>query len=680
MKWKKIKILCKSIIFITCTIFLTVTAASASKLDEIRSAIDKKGARWIAGETSVSKLSDREKKLRLGLIKPDETDPAAAEMEMVFFLHEPLVDLPDALDWRANGGYYVTPVRNQGNCGSCWAFATAAALESYNLIKDNTPGFDDNRAEEILLSCSGAGSCNGGYIGSASNYIRNTGLPPESYFPYTPLSSDDSCSYALPGWEDFTSRIDSWLYITTYSVSVDSIKNALHMYGPLVTTLDVYNDFYSYKNGVYEYTTGKRLGGHAVLVVGYKNDPSVNGGGYFIVKNSWGTGWGEGGYFNIAYSEINSCVYFGRWTIAYKNAAQPLSPEAPGNLKATAVSANQIDLQWTDNSTNEQGFEIERCTGSGCSNFALVKTVSANTTEWSNTGLLANTSYTYRVRAFNASGDSLYSNKATSATPAIQRALTVVKSGKGTGTVNGPGIFCGTDCGEYYDEGSVVTFTAVPDAGSVFAGWSGGGCSGTGACTITVQDTPINLTATFNLNGSLSRDTGTIGTRVTITGSGFGDKKGKVFIGNVLTKIITWSDSSILFEIKKSMIPGTYQIKIQPKQQKSYITLEEDLFTIKEPENISFSSDSGLPGNQIEIAGDYFGSKKGKIYLEDQKSGHPRSCRIISWSMDPATGKSSAVFAVPKPNGYVPGISASYTLRVINKIGSASADRPLTIQ
>ena len=381
MKWKKIKILCKSIIFITCTIFLTVTAASASKLDEIRSAIDKKGARWIAGETSVSKLSDREKKLRLGLIKPDETDPAAAEMEMVFFLHEPLVDLPDALDWRANGGYYVTPVRNQGNCGSCWAFATAAALESYNLIKDNTPGFDDNRAEEILLSCSGAGSCNGGYIGSASNYIRNTGLPPESYFPYTATSSDDSCSYALPGWEDFTSRIDSWLYITNSSVSVDSIKNALHMYGPLVTTLDVYNDFYSYKNGVYEYTTGKRLGGHAVLVVGYKDDPSVNGGGYFIVKNSWGTGWGEGGYFNIAYSEINSCVYFGRWTIAYKNAAQPLSPAAPGNLKATAVSANQIDLQWTDNSTNEQGFEIERCTGYGCSNFALVKTVSANTTE-----------------------------------------------------------------------------------------------------------------------------------------------------------------------------------------------------------------------------------------------------------------------------------------------------------
>ncbi|NMC95703.1 MAG: hypothetical protein GYA68_14460, partial [Syntrophorhabdus sp.] len=285
MKWKKVKILCKSIIFITCAIFLTVTAASASKLDEIRSAIDKKGARWIAGETSVSKLSDREKKLRLGLIKPDETDPAAAEMEMVFFLHEPLVDLPDALDWRANGGYYVTPVRNQGNCGSCWAFATAAALESYNLIKDNTPGFDDNRAEEILLSCSGAGSCNGGYIGSASNYIRNTGLPPESYFPYTATSSDDSCSRALPGWEDFTSRIDSWSYITYSSVSVDSIKNALHMYGPLVTTLDVYNDFYSYKNGVYEYTTGKRLGGHAVLVVGYKDDPSVNGGGYFIVKN-----------------------------------------------------------------------------------------------------------------------------------------------------------------------------------------------------------------------------------------------------------------------------------------------------------------------------------------------------------------------------------------------------------
>lgn len=679
MKWEKIKTLCGSTLLIACAIFFTATLSSAANLDVIREAINKKGAKWTAGETSVSKLTDREKKRRLGLIKPNKTDLPATELDRIVSLDGPLADLPETFDWRANGGYYVTPVKNQGNCGSCWAFATAAALESYNLIKDNTPGFDDNRAEEILLSCSGAGSCNGGYPSSASSYIRDTGLPPESYFPYTASSSDDSCGNAPPGWEDFTSGIDSWVYITTSSASVDVIKNALYTYGPLVTTLEVYDDFYSYENGVYEYTTGKNLGGHAVLLVGYTDDPSVSGGGYFIVKNSWGTWWGEGGYFNIAYSEIGSPVYFGEWTIAYRQSAQPLSPAAPTNLKAPAVSTSQINLQWTDNSTNEQGFEIERCSGSGCSNFTLVRTVGANTTNWSNTGLLARTSYTYRVRAFNASGDSSYSNTVTSNTPAVQRVLTVTRSGKGTGTVNGPGILCGTDCGENYDEGSVVTFTAVPDAGSVFVGWSGGGCSGTGVCVINVQNTPIDLSATFNLIGSLSLDIGTIGTRVTIAGSGFGDKRGKVLIGNVPAKIITWSDSSIVFEIRKPMIPGPHQVTVQPRQQKFYVAMGDDVFTIKAPENVSFIADSGLPGGQIEITGDYFGSTKGKIYLEDQMSGLTKKCRVISWSMDPVTGKSSAIFAVPRPKGYVPGIFTSYTLKVTNKIGAALAATPFAI-
>ncbi len=92
-------------------------------------------------------------------------------------------------------------------------------------------------------------------------------------------------------------------------------------------------------------------------------------------------------------------------------------PAAPTTLTAAAISSSQINLSWTDSDT-EQGFKIERCTGVGCSDFAQIATVGANVTSYSNTGLTASTSYSYRVRAYNSAGDSGYSNTASAVTPA----------------------------------------------------------------------------------------------------------------------------------------------------------------------------------------------------------------------------------------------------------------------
>src|SRR5438309_10095424 len=94
----------------------------------------------------------------------------------------------------------------------------------------------------------------------------------------------------------------------------------------------------------------------------------------------------------------------------------PPVPAAPTALTATVASCSCINLRWTDNSTNETGFKIERCQGSGCTNFVQIATVGTNVTTYSNTGLTAGVSYSYRVRAYNASGNSAYSNTAT-ATP-----------------------------------------------------------------------------------------------------------------------------------------------------------------------------------------------------------------------------------------------------------------------
>lgn len=106
----------------------------------------------------------------------------------------------------------------------------------------------------------------------------------------------------------------------------------------------------------------------------------------------------------------------------------PQPPSAPTNLVATAVSSSQVNLNWTDASTNEDGFKIERCAGAGCSNFAQIATVGANVTDYSNTGMAASTSYTYQVRAYNSGGNSDYSNTTSVTTPAAP-AVPVAPSG-----------------------------------------------------------------------------------------------------------------------------------------------------------------------------------------------------------------------------------------------------------
>jgi hypothetical protein len=105
-------------------------------------------------------------------------------------------------------------------------------------------------------------------------------------------------------------------------------------------------------------------------------------------------------------------------TIDGETPLPPTPPAAPTGLGATAVSSSQINLNWTDNSDNETGFRIERCTGDGCNTFAQIATVGANVTSYSNTGLSASTTYKYRVRAYNSGGDSAYSNVADATTQA----------------------------------------------------------------------------------------------------------------------------------------------------------------------------------------------------------------------------------------------------------------------
>jgi len=271
------------------------------QINTVQSAIQKKGAKWVAGETSLSNLSREDWMYRVGLNFQTITAPPIEEPALQ-------APAPASLDWRDNNGNYVSPITNQKKCGSCWAFAMTAGLES-NVMRTQNSADPVDLSEQVLISCSGVGSCNGGTLNA--DFLQTTGLPPESAYPYT--ATDGSCDTAAAGWQDTTRKIASW---GSVSKTVAALKTALNEYGPLPTAFFVYEDFMHYKSGVYSYTTGKKLGGHAVLLVGY-NDAEQ----YFIVKNSWGPGWGENGFFRIAYSEMKNSVNFGLSTIAYRSKA-----------------------------------------------------------------------------------------------------------------------------------------------------------------------------------------------------------------------------------------------------------------------------------------------------------------------------------------------------------------------
>lgn len=289
------------------------------RLAALRQAIAAEGLCWEAGETSMSRLSDEEQRRRLGTrldIPEQAAEPEEAEDALW------VSALPATLDWRARNGNWVTSVKDQGACGSCWAFATVGVLESLVKIERNVQT-DIDLSEETLVHCSGAGDCDGGYMNSAAEFLRKTGAPREECYPYS--ATDGSCT-PCPGWMGKTVRVASW---RAYSkASKTTLQNALQA-GPLAVYMEVYSDLYNYRSGIYERTASSVYkGGHGVLLVGY-NDSE----GYWICKNSWGASWGENGFFRIRMGNSSIASY----ALSMSGSSLTNQPPALQDIPAQAV-------------------------------------------------------------------------------------------------------------------------------------------------------------------------------------------------------------------------------------------------------------------------------------------------------------------------------------------------------
>lgn len=254
---------------------------------------------WRFANTPLSVLPREDKLLLLGApISDVRTDggygKSTALLESAF---------PENFDWRnQNGVDYVSPVKNQGRCGSCVAFAAASAFETQLNIQTNSILLGWDFSTQHLFSC-GGGSCSSGWFpGSAAQYLAKKGVPEFACYPYLSgaLGKDFSCKQTCSDSKIRSQKASLRVRSKTLrGASVDEVKAAL-LGGPLMTTMRVYDDFYGYVGGVYKHEEGPLLGGHAVVIVGWSNAQKA-----WIARNSWGTDWGENGDFRIAWDDVS---------------------------------------------------------------------------------------------------------------------------------------------------------------------------------------------------------------------------------------------------------------------------------------------------------------------------------------------------------------------------------------
>ncbi|KAJ5075675.1 hypothetical protein M0811_07247 [Anaeramoeba ignava] len=205
--------------------------------------------------------------------------------------HEPQ-DLPTNFDPRTQWPGCIHAIRDQGKCGSCWAFGSTEALSDRFCIQKKVNVI---LSPQELVSCdTNENGCDGGFLEMVWKFLEENGVVTDSCFPYS------SSGGIAPNCTSKCKDGSSW---TTYHAentqgfkTIEDIMTELYTNGPCEAAFEVYQDFLNYESGVYKYVNGTLLGGHAIKMLGWGVE---NGEDYWLCANSWGTSWGMKGFFKI---------------------------------------------------------------------------------------------------------------------------------------------------------------------------------------------------------------------------------------------------------------------------------------------------------------------------------------------------------------------------------------------
>jgi len=278
---------------------------------------------WVAGPNNkFADMTIAEAKKLMGVLPGGPKLP----VEEPNLTPEQLAAIPTDFDARKQWGKIcpsTAEVRDQANCGSCWAFGAVSAMTDRICIASNGTKQVHISAEDMNSCCDSCGfGCDGGYPGAAWQYWQDSGVvdgsnykgSPSLCYPYSipncdhhlnttgkygpcpPIQDTPDCTSKCVDGGDWNSRKNKASKVYSPGSNPAAIQNDIMTNGPVEADFTVYQDFLSYRNGVYKHSWGQELGGHAIKVLGWGVDGSTP---YWWVANSWNEDWGDGGYFKI---------------------------------------------------------------------------------------------------------------------------------------------------------------------------------------------------------------------------------------------------------------------------------------------------------------------------------------------------------------------------------------------